>query len=278
MSGHFRYSLITSAILFSASTWAADTTTDITDDVTEQTATAGEAASTSRVDTVTVVGNWLDSPDYDEVVLDHAGARTIVTQKQAVDKGAETIADSLRGIPGVQVQENNGTGGSDISLNLGVRGLTSRLSPRSTILKDGIPLSVAPYGQPQLSMAPLSMGNIQSVDVIRGGGAVRYGPQNVGGVINFITKDIPQEFGGNVSAQTEGAAHGGLKTRTDAFVGGTSDNGFGAALLYSGVHGQGYRKHNDNVDIDDFMLKTKYAFTDRDTLESNFLSIPVLSY
>ncbi|WP_273876744.1 TonB-dependent receptor plug domain-containing protein, partial [Serratia marcescens] len=73
---------------------------------------------------------------------------------------------------------------------------TSRLSPRSTILMDGVPLAVAPYGQPQLSMAPLSIGNLQSVDVVRGGGAVRYGPQNVGGVINFVTRDIPKAFGG----------------------------------------------------------------------------------
>jgi Fe(3+) dicitrate transport protein len=109
-------------------------------------------------------------------------------------------------------------------------------------MMDGVPLSVAPYGQPQLSMAPLSMGNIQSIDVIRGGSAVRYGPQNVGGVINFVSKAIPDEFGGSVSAQTEGASHGGLKTLTSASVGGTADNGFGAEILYSGLHGQGTGK------------------------------------
>ncbi|MBU5873054.1 hypothetical protein JVW08_20300, partial [Vibrio cholerae O1] len=38
----------------------------------------------------------------------------------------------------------------------------------------------APYGQPQLSLAPVSIGNMDAVDVVRGGGAVRYGPQNVG--------------------------------------------------------------------------------------------------
>jgi len=274
MSGSFRYSLITSAILFSATTWAADTTVNTSNDATTgntaNAAPAESSANASRVDTVTVVGNWLDSPDYDEVVLDHAGARSIIDKKTIKEKGSESIADALRGVPGVQVQESNGTGGSDISLNLGVRGLTSRLSPRSTILMDGIPLSVAPYGQPQLSLAPLSMGNIQSVDVIRGGTAVRYGPQNVGGVINFVSKPIPKDFGGSVSAQTQGADHGGLKTLTTASVGGTADNGFGAELLYSGLHGQGYRTNNDNEDIDDFMLKTKYDFTERDALEANF--------
>jgi len=279
MFGSFRYSLITTAIFFSVSSWATDTTAKTVNTINNTAAaqtsdttktTTKNDAETSRTDTVTVVGNWLDAPDYDEVVLDHAGARSIIDKKTITEKGSESIADALRGVPGVQVQENNGTGGSDISLNVGVRGLTSRLSARSTVMMDGIPLSVAPYGQPQLSMAPLSMGNIQSIDVIRGGSAVRYGPQNVGGVINFVSKDIPKTFGGSVSAQTQGAEHGGLQTVTTASVGGTADNGFGAELLYSGEHGQGYRDNNANTDIDDFMLKTKYAFTDRDELDANF--------
>lgn len=44
-----------------------------------------------------------------------------------------------------------------------------------------MPAAVAPYGQPQLSMMPLSIGNLESIDVVRGAGSVRYGPQNVGG-------------------------------------------------------------------------------------------------
>jgi outer membrane cobalamin receptor len=58
-----------------------------------------------------------------------------------------------------------------------------------------VPLAVAPYGQPQLSFAPTSLSNIESIDVVRGGGAVRYGPQNVGGIINFSTRAIPTGAG-----------------------------------------------------------------------------------
>jgi Fe(3+) dicitrate transport protein len=59
---------------------------------------------------------------------------------------------------------------------------------------DGIPVPFAPYGQPQLSLAPVSLGNMDAVDVVRGAGAVRYGPQNVGGVVNFVTRAIPQDL------------------------------------------------------------------------------------
>lgn len=256
MSSLFRVSLLACAVASALPAFAQDS--------------AEPAKKERAADEITVVGNWLDNPDTSTILLNHAGARTIVTQEQMKDKGVVTLADSLKGIPGVQVRPSNGTGGSDISLNVGVRGLTSRLSPRSTILMDGVPLAVAPYGQPQLSMAPLSAGNLQMVDVVRGGGAVRYGPQNVGGVINFVTRDIPQKFGGTASVQTQGAAHGGLKTLTTTSVGGTADNGFGAELLYSGLHGKGYRDNNDRTDIDDVMLKTKYDFTDKDSLQTNF--------
>ena len=134
---------------------------------TVQPAAPAPAAAGNSLSAVTVVGNWLEAPS-EEKVLEHPGARTIVERETFTESGANNVRDVLRRVPGVQVQESNGTGGSDISLNVGVRGLTSRLSPRSTILMDGVPLAVAPYGQPQLSMAPLSLGNLDAVDVVRG--------------------------------------------------------------------------------------------------------------
>jgi Fe(3+) dicitrate transport protein len=69
-------------------------------------------------------------------VQKHAGARTIINRNRLDEVAATSIKDALKQVPGVQVQENNGTGGSDVSLNIGVRGLASRLSPRSTVLLD----------------------------------------------------------------------------------------------------------------------------------------------
>src|SRR5690606_23604236 len=152
-----------------------------------------------------------------------------------------------------------GTGGSDISLNLSVRGLTARLSPRSYVLQDGVPVSYAPYGQPQLSLAPVALGNLEAIDVVRGAGSVRYGPQNVGGIINFTTRAIPQTFAAEASVGTEIDSHGGnTKFTPSLFVGGTNEAGLGVALLYAGTHGEGWRSGNDRVDIDDVRLKASY--------------------
>jgi Fe(3+) dicitrate transport protein len=220
-----------------------------------------DPAKETSLEAVTITGDWLGNPT-EQKVMEHPGARTIVERKEIVESGASSVRDVLRRIPGVQVQDSNGTGGSDISLNVGVRGLTARLSPRSTILMDGVPLAYAPYGQPQLSLAPLSLGNLQTVDVVRGAGSVRYGPQNVGGIINFVTRPIAQQFTADASVGSEIYSHGGgVKSTPNAYIGGTNANGLGAAVLYSGTHGDGFRASNNRTDIDDVILKGAYKFT-----------------
>ncbi len=155
-------------------------------------------------------------------------------------------------------------------MNFGIRGLNPRLASRSTVLMDGIPVPFAPYGQPQLSLAPVSLGNMDAIDVVRGGGAVRYGPQSVGGVVNFVTRAIPQDFG--IEAGVEGqlsptSSQNNPKETHNLMVGGTADNGFGTALLYSGTRGSDWREHSATR-IDDLMLKSKYAPNEVHTFNS----------
>ena len=50
-------------------------------------------------------------------------------------------------------------------------------------------------------------------------------------------------------------------------VGGTADNGFGTALLYSGTRGGDWREHSATR-IDDLMLKSKYAPNEVHTFNS----------
>ena len=221
--------------------------------------TAADAADASTLATVTVVGDWLGDAD-EKNVQDHPGARDVVRREQLQQQGLTTVRQALNRIPGVNAPENNGTGSHDMALNFGIRGLNPRLATRSTLLMDGIPVPYAPYGQPQLSLGPVSMGNMDAVDVVRGGGAVRYGPQNVGGIVNFVTRAIPEDFGVDASLQMDyspsSTQHAPKKTGNFR-VGGTMDNGLGGAILYSGVRGSDYRQHS-RTRIDDVIVKGAY--------------------
>ncbi|WP_085666882.1 MULTISPECIES: TonB-dependent Fe(3+) dicitrate receptor FecA [unclassified Pseudomonas] len=212
-----------------------------------------------ELDTSKVVGDWLGEAAQVNV-FEHPGARDVIRREEFERQGATQARDVLNRIPGVNAPENNGTGSHDMALNFGIRGLNPRLAARSTVLMDGIPVPFAPYGQPQLSFAPISMGNMDAVDVVRGGGAVRYGPQNVGGVVNFVTRAIPDEptvKGGFQTETSPSSSHDGFKTSANLLAGGTNANGLGGALLYSGTRGGDWREHSD-TEIDDLILKGKY--------------------
>ncbi|NBA95030.1 TonB-dependent Fe(3+) dicitrate receptor FecA [Pseudomonas sp. R5(2019)] len=216
-----------------------------------------------------VVGDWLAEAKEGNV-FEHPGARDVVRREEMERTGATTAREVLNRIPGVNAPENNGTGSHDMAMNFGIRGLNPRLAARSTVLMDGIPVPFAPYGQPQLSFAPISMGNMDAVDVVRGGGAVRYGPQNVGGIVNFVTRAIPDEptVKGGIQTQTSpSSSHDGFKTTGNLLAGGTADNGLGGAILYSGTRGGDWREHSD-TQIDDLILKGKYAIDEANSLHA----------
>jgi Fe(3+) dicitrate transport protein len=217
----------------------------------------------------TVVGDWLGEAQQDNV-FEHPGARDVVRREEFERSGATTAREVLNRIPGVNAPDNNGTGSHDLALNFGIRGLNPRLASRSTVLMDGIPVPFAPYGQPQLSLAPISMGNMDAVDVVRGGGAVRYGPQNVGGIVNFVTRAIPEQATFKAAMQNQispSSSQDGLKNSANLLVGGTNENGLGGALLYSGVRGSDWREHSD-TQIDDLILKGKLQLDDANSLHA----------
>ncbi|VCY99267.1 Fe(3+) dicitrate transport protein FecA [Pseudomonas aeruginosa] len=105
---------------------------------------------------------------------------------------------------------------------------------------------------------------MDAVDVVRGGGAVRYGPQNVGGIVNFVTRAIPEDFATKLDVHSElspSSSQDGLKTTHNVLIGGTGANGLGGALLYSGTRGGDWREHSDTR-IDDLILKGRFQPSD----------------
>lgn len=240
--------------------------------VAQHAVAATETDKEVQLESIQVSSDWLGS-GLENSVRSFAGGRTVVKKEEIQATGASSIGDVMRRIPGVQSTDNSGTAGSAISLNIGVRGLTGRYSPRSTVLLDGIPLAVAPYGQPHLSFAPVSLNNIESIDVVRGGGAVRYGPQNVGGIINFKTRAIPTGPGlaADATVRQNWYGEGGANTQYSAFLGNQFDNGLGVALLYSGQEGSTWRKDSDEK-VNDLAVKFRYQ------LDSNAEFYGKLSY
>ncbi|HUF28209.1 MAG TPA: TonB-dependent receptor [Gemmatimonadaceae bacterium] len=103
--------------------------------------------------------------------------------------------DVLRRIPGVHVQEEEGGG---MRVNIGIRGLDPDRSRTVLVLEDGVPVALAPYGEPEMYYSP-PIDRMERVEVIKGSGSILFGPQTVGGIVNFVTADPPAEPAGRAS-------------------------------------------------------------------------------
>ncbi len=216
-----------------------------------------------------LTGNWLDQPN-EEKVLKHAGARTILERKAFEERGVQDIRDALNQIPACRFRKQRHRRQRRFAEPRRAR---PRLTPFAAFDgSDGWHPALLRALRPAAAVAvSLTLGNVDTVDVVRGAGSVRYGPQNVGGIINFVTHPIPDDPTVRFGSGTEIAGNNGhVKATPTFFLGGTNDDGLGAALLYSGIHGEGYRDNNDRSDIDDLILKGKYEISDTDTLSLQY--------
>ncbi len=162
-----------------------------------------------------------------------------VTPKEELDRmQAVTANEVLRRTPGLHVVDEEGAG---LRLNIGVRGLDPDRSRKVLILEDGVPVALNPYGEPEMYYSP-SIDRMQGVEVIKGSGQILYGPQSVGGVINFITAEPPVEQEMKLKLQS---GQGGY-TSLLAQYGNTYDN--------TGIQVTYLRKQSDNMAGTQFVL------------------------
>lgn len=128
-----------------------------------------------------------------------------ITQKEELDRLQSVSANEvLRRTPGLNPVDDEGVG---LRLNIGVRGLDPDRSRNVLMLEDGVPIALNPYGEPEMYYSP-SIDRMEGVEVIKGSGQILYGPQTLGGVINFITADPPQEETINVKVQGGEGSYG----------------------------------------------------------------------
>ena len=213
--------------------------------------------SANTLEEVTVSADWLGAPT-PEAAKKHPGARSVVTSQELTETGARTVEDALRNVPGVRVLDESGTG---ILPNISVRGLNPLRSEQVLVLVDGMPISLAPYGQTGLSLFPLTINSVEAIDVARGGVAVHYGPNNVGGVINFISKRIPRKPAFTAKETLSIADNGHVLSDTYVRAGGFVNERLGLQAQANVIEGNAERDHS-RTSVNNLMLDADWFVTD----------------
>lgn len=126
-----------------------------------------------------------------------AGSGSVVTARELEIQRPLSANEVLRALPGVHVQEEEGAG---LRANIGIRGLDPDRSRTLLVLEDGVPVALAPYGEPELYYSP-PIERMERVELIKGSGSILFGPQTIGGILNYVTADAPATPRGRLFAQ-----------------------------------------------------------------------------
>ncbi|MGP1665345.1 MAG: TonB-dependent receptor family protein, partial [Rhodanobacter sp.] len=216
------------------------------------------------LDAVVVTGNVLGTSRVEDVQT-YAGSRQLI-DRETLDKGANrSLDDALQRVPGVKVFDETGTG---VLPQIAVRGLYESRSGRVQVLLDGIPLSLAPYGQTSLSLFPVTMNQIDRIDIVRGGAAVQYGPNNVGGVINLVSKPIPERWTTTIGERITAGGRGRWLKDTSISSGGFLTPNFGIQLDADYLKGKYFRQHSD-TNVKNVRLRTAWWLGDDKVLKAD---------
>ncbi|MDD9725210.1 TonB-dependent receptor [Roseovarius sp. SK2] len=158
----------------------------------------------------------LTAAGFEQLLTDAPASITVIDAEDFEGRSVETIADLLRDTAGVSVEKGGKLGGDNIT----IRGLGEDYV---LMLIDGKPIGASQdafyngWGTGQRSgyLPPASA--IERIEVIRGPMSSLYGSAASGGVINVITKNVPDKWGGSVTlgytAQEDSASGDGYAGR-----------------------------------------------------------------
>ena len=165
------------------------------------------------------------------------GAATVMDMQTLKLVNPIGTQEMLEYVPGINGFADDGIGNSRISI--GIRGLNPRRSSRVLILEDGIPIQPALYVYPNMYYNPPA-DRIDQIEVIKGSGTILYGPQTMGGVINYFTRRPRSDYGGSFKITGGENGYGSLF----AELGGWGNEKIKPEFQLLAKRGDGFRQNN----------------------------------
>ncbi len=176
-----------------------------------------------------------------EIPVDKAGGNsiTVITSEEIQAKQLNSVADLLKGIPGIDLISNGGPG---TLTSVFTRGADSK---NTLILIDGIMLNDVSGANRGADLANINVDNIEQIEVIRGAMSVMYGSNATAGVINIITQKGEKAPSGSV--KFEAGSYGTWKAGATA-SGATEKINFALSASKTEINGFSIA-NDDNKDI-----------------------------
>jgi len=212
-----------------------------------------------QLDDIVITGNKVETP------IEKSGKTIFKLKRKEIESNrGKDITDLLNEIPGVQIDGNFATPGTNVSYR--IRGAQSE---QTLILIDGIPFN-DPSGIAQtFDLRMLDIAQIESLEVLKGGLSSLYGTGAAAGVINIKLKEAASEtFKTTLNAEygsfntfTANANVSGKEEKLTYMVNGSyrSSGGFSAALDTLGTE----NFDDDGIESFNFLGRLGYQFNER---------------
>ena len=156
---------------------------------------AGESKDEYIFDPIIVTAQRCSKTD-----MDTPAAVTVYSAEQLKLTGANSVIEALKYSEGIIYHAQGPLGNSQgaMTSKLIIRGVEKG----TLVLIDGVPLNL--HGR--YNLEDISLNDIEKIEIVRGGGAVLYGSEAMGGVINIIMKERKNNTvsfaGGNYGSKT----------------------------------------------------------------------------
>ncbi len=155
---------------------------------------------------------------------------TVISGDEIRATGLRSVPEILRRVPGAEVMSMGVA-----SENVSFRGFNQRTSNKILVLIDGRPEYLDNLGSTLYSLLPISVEDIDRIEVIRGPGSALYGANAMTGVVNILTRapgagspaEVKAVVGTGSTVGAYGSASGGKRFKYRASV------GFDQAAKYS---------------------------------------------
>jgi Fe(3+) dicitrate transport protein len=198
--------------------------------------------------TINVLGD-----DTQEAMFEIPGSSTLITKETLEKTKPLSVQDALSKTPGIHAVDTDGYG---FYPRISIRGIGSDMSQKVLLLEDGSPIALGPYTDPAAYYStPIE--RVERIEVLKGSGSIANGPSNIGGVINYITKE-PRDG----SSLTLAAGNLGYKSILGEY-GVTSDT---ASFSISALKKEGDGWRDMPFDVTDVVAKGAVALNDKNTL------------
>jgi len=173
-----------------------------------------------------------------EEPIGQTGASVTVIRAAEVEKlGTTGVADVLRGVAGLDVDESGGVGAAT---QVHLRGATSG---QTLVLIDGVRIGDSAATDGSVDFGNLAPVNIDRIEILRGPQSALYGSDAIGGVINIITRKGAKTPRRNVTV--EAGSYGTLSTKATLSGG---DDRWTYSLGVNLLHSDGFPRYGYRID------------------------------